>query len=249
MTRLAFPYESVLRRLLVLCLASVLALALATLTSPPLTRAATTCSSEQHNFDGVQHPTGGGLSNTGVGASVNTMTPALCTTGASWADSSIWVMDADNTLGNGGYAQVGYLRHHGDSTVYYFTEYRKNYNTTSTFNKYGTASGTHSYRDLYNYTTGHIDMWLDSTKLASTNFDPIVEWTSPWSPQWFGETHDPGDDIAGTSSSPVYYSSLCIVTSRSGGCSTTPSGLVIYDSYSRYHIAWDTTNSKFHVWT
>ncbi len=110
MSRLAFPYKSVWRKIVVLSLASALALALATVTSPQLTHAASTCSSsEQHNFDGVHHPTGGGLSNTGLGASVNTMTPALCTTGASWADSSIWVMDADNTLGNGGYAQVGYL--------------------------------------------------------------------------------------------------------------------------------------------
>jgi hypothetical protein len=230
-------------RAFVLCIAITFALCLNILPPFHIVSAATNCQGYKVDFDGAWNPS---ESNDGAGATINTMTPALCTQNASWADSSIWAMTAGQ--GAGQYAQSGYDRYEGQSTVYFFAEYDKNSSTPPVNKEFGTASGTHTYDELYNFTGGFIQMEKDNTTLLQTNFDPIVEWSSPWSPQFFGETHDPGDDIAGTSSSPVYFSNLCIVTSRSGGCSTTPS-LSTDSDLSRYHVAWDNQNQKFHVWT
>ncbi len=190
-----------------------------------------------------------GISNTGVGANITTAVPALCTSGNSYSNSSAWAMVASHG-GTGGYAQSGYLRSRGQSTVYYFAEYSKCGSNVCGFTHKETsaASGTHFYSSVYDYVSA-IHMQVDSTTILTTNFDPTVNWTAPWSPQWLGETHDLGDDIVGAATSPVYFSGLCLRTSRSGGCTTSPSNLTTEVDSSRYHAKWDIANSEFHIWT
>lgn len=237
-------WELFCRRVFILCIAGAIALCLNVLPSIHSASAANGCSGYQDLFDGAWNPS---ESNDGAGATINTVTPALCSGTDQYSDSSIWVM-TDGGANPYEYAQSGYDRSYGQSTVYFFAEYDKNKSTPFVDKEFGTASGTHTYDELYNFNGGYIQMEKDNVTLLTTNFDPIVWWSSPWSPQFFGETHDPGDDIAGTSSNPVYFSNLCIVTSRSGGCSSTPS-LSLASDLSRYHNAWDSQNHKFHVWT
>lgn len=236
-------WELFCRRVFILCIAGAIALCLNVLPSIQSASAANGCSGFVYHFDGAWNPS---ESNDGAGATINTMTPALCSGTDPNSASAIWAMTAGQ--GDDQYAQSGYVRFYGQSTVYFFAEYDKNSNTSFVYKGFGTASGTHTYDELYNFNGGYIQMEKDNVTLLTTNFDPAVSWTSPWSPQFLGETHDPGDDIAGTSSNPVYFSNLCIVISRSGGCSSTPS-LSLYSDLSRYHNAWDSQNHKFHVWT
>lgn len=206
--------------------------------------AATSCQGFSYHWDGAYVSE----NNEGAGANITTQVPALCTTGDSYSDSSIWAMVAGGGS-NDGYAQSGYDREYGWSTVRFFAEYSKcNYGCTYYDWYGGNASGTHSYQELYNYVNA-IYMYVDSTIVLTTNFDPITVWSSPWQGNWYGETHDAGDDIAGTSSALVYFSGLCLRTARNQGCTTSPSGVTFYSGLSRYHEAWNTVNSKFHVWS
>lgn len=206
---------------------------------------ATSCQyNNSSKFDGNDSA---GISNTGVGAHITTAVPDMCTSGNSLSDSSVWAMVASHN-GTGGYAQSGYGIHRGQVTVYYFAEYSRCQGCGFTEKETSAASGTHFYSSVYDYVSA-IHMEVDSTTILTTNFDPTVYWSAPWSPQWFGETYDLGDDIAGTAASPVYFSGLCLRTSRSGGCTTSPSNLTTFVDSSRYHAKWDTANSKFHIWT
>lgn len=210
--------------------------------APEAAHATTSCSGFQNLFTGAD--TGGNMY--GAQASLNTRTPGLC--GASWSDSSVWTMVAGANYCD--YAQSGYGRHSGQSTVYYFAEY--NYGDCSVnhdVQKVTTqASGTHSYTQQYNFNPGNISMRVDSNTLLTTSFDPAVRWLPPWDAQFFGEVHDNGDDIVGSAASPVYFSSIKVITGRSSGW-VTPGTMYTYIDSSRYAQAWDTRYSKFHIWT
>ena len=91
-------------------------------------------------------------------------------------------------------------------------------------------------------------MQVDSTVLLTTNFDPAIYWSSPWVPNWFGETHNQGDDIAGTASSPVYFNQMCYVANRTSGCNT-PSSYSLHNTLpSRYGDQQD-YSFEIQVWT
>jgi len=233
-------YKSMLRMMSVATVLVVLALLLNP-SAPQPACAAIACQGFAYNFTGTDPKS---MTHYGIKADVNTKTPALC--GGSHSDSSVWVMMAGG--GSGQYAQVGYGRHQGQSSVYYFAQYKKNASTAAVHKETTVASGTHNYNVIYNFSNGHLYMYVDTTKILESNFDPAVSWTPGWQPQWEGETHDPGDDIPGSSSSPVYFSNMKIIATR-GGPWVTPSGLTGSSTHSRYGFAWDTQNTKFHIWT
>ncbi len=224
----------------ILSAVTVLALILS-FSQPYSVNAATSCSGATHLFDGTDPQS---ITHYGSKADINTRVPALC--GASWSDSSIWAMMASGP-GGCGYAQAGYIRHTGESTSSYFAEYLKDCSSSAGYKQTSAASGTHTYSNVYNFSTGHISMNMDSTTLLTTNFDPAVSWSPGWMPEWEGEVHDNGDDMAGSSSSPAYFSNIQIIPCRSCGW-TTPSGLTISSDSSRYGYAWN-SNTQFHIWT
>ncbi|MFZ5920830.1 MAG: hypothetical protein ACOYY3_07245 [Chloroflexota bacterium] len=204
-------------------------------------QAATNCQGFAYNFTGTDPIP---MTHWGIKAGINTKVPALC--GASYSDSSVWVMMAGG--GNCEYAQSGYGRHQGQSTVYFFAQYSKNCSTPVTHKETSVASGTHTYRAAYNFSTGKISMYVDTTLLLTTNFDAGINWTPGWVPQWEGETHDPGDDVPGSQTSRVYFSNMKIIASH-GGPWVTPSGLTGSSTSSRYGFAWNSQDSKFNIWT
>jgi hypothetical protein len=227
---------------------TIAALAMAmTLLLPAMPAAATaSCSGAGNWFDGAYKS---GTSLYAVDSTISKPNiPGLC--GSTHSDVSVWSMIASGSNANTlGYAQSGYGRTHGESNVYYFAEYHHPYASGDVFKEGGVAAGGVEYDEYYDFSGGRIHMTVGSSTFLTTDYDPILYWSAPWQAQWFGETHDRGDDMPGTSSNPAYFSSLLIRTCRGCGL-TTPSGVSLSDTYTtRYGEAWNTTNSKFHIWT
>lgn len=112
----------------------------------------------------------------------------------------------------------------------------------------GTISGSHNYQENYEFTTGVLQMWIDNTELAQTNFDPTTVWTAPWQNQWYGETHDPDDDMPGLSSSPEHFRYMQYLPCRS--CAwQAPTGVALSNGGSRYAESWVTPNYNMNIWT
>lgn len=227
-----------------------LVLLLALSPAGPPAQAATTCLAQgasNYVFDGTAQQT----TTYADYANLDTQQAALCTTGNSASASAAWVMIAGGGSGNG-YAQVGILTQRGVPQMNYFVQWARDYPTpagTPFYSSFeGVASGSHNYQVLYDFNQGALQLWTDSTMYTQTTFDPAVSWTAPWVNEWEGETHDPGDDMPGTASSPEHFSYLQYKACR--GCGfQTPSGLQLSCVCSRYSYAWDTQNYSFHIWT
>jgi hypothetical protein len=207
---------------------------------------AASCGTAEVTFDGTNV---GSQNVYYVQSNITTNVPTLC--GASNSHSSAWTM-IQGSAGSGGYAQSGYIRLKGYSTAHMFAEYNE-YNSGSFHFKEGAAapSGAPLYYESYDFSAGDIQMVVDtSTLLLTTDFDPELVWTTPWVPEWEGETHHTGDNMPGTASARTYFSSMLVTTSRGGGA-VTPSGLTVSVSNpgTNYGVAWDTVDSKFDIWT
>ncbi len=149
MIRGILAYKRISRWTLVLSIATMFALCLNILPSFHIASAATRCQGFIYSFDGAYNPS---ESNDGAGATINTMTPALCLNNETWSASYAWAMTAGQ--GSDEYAQSGYVRFFGYSTVYFFAEYDKNSSTPFVHREFGTASGTHTYDELYDFDLG-----------------------------------------------------------------------------------------------
>ncbi|MHB8378744.1 MAG: hypothetical protein ACYDB2_02355 [Acidimicrobiales bacterium] len=225
-----------------------MALSVVELGSQQSSGATTTCGPSGHWNAGLGRTP---QTNYYVQANITTNIPGLC--GATYSSSAAWTMiaNSDLTIPSGfGYAQSGYLRTYGNSTVM-FSEYLQ-CATCGFHRRTGAAppSGSPLYDEVYNFSLGAIQMYVDNNTylLDTTNFDPAFSWTAPWVPQWSGETHAQGDDMPGSASAPTYFSNLLIKRCRS--CSlTTPTGMTLNVTSTRYGVAWDSVNSKFHIWT
>jgi hypothetical protein len=188
-------------------------------------------------------------------AAANITTNSITLCGQSFSDSSVWAMLANSSeiLPSGfGYAQSGYIKKNSMSSKLMFAEYLENADSSPVI-VYGAAppSGAPRYDESYDFNAGVIDMNVDNDayQLLTTDFDPAVEWTSPWIPEWEGEVHGSLDDIPGTASAPTYFSNVSIKTCRS--CSiTTPTGLSLFSqNATRFGYAWVTPDSEFDIWT
>jgi hypothetical protein len=178
---------------------------------------------------------------------ITTRVPAVC--GSSATEDAAWVMIMGSN--KNGFAQVGYYEtnnSNNDLLVAAEQETSVNNYVEKDFNVYA-PSGSPQYSVLYNFNGGYMIMSADNSNyIWDGTFDPLSYWTSPWEPRWEGETHYSGDNVPGTASAPAYFSSMLITTTRGGGA-VTPTGLTLGTNNSRYSYAWDTTDSKFHIWT
>lgn len=217
--------------------------ALCVIAWPPLaTQANTSCSGFVANFDGT-NPINNNMA--GAGANISTHVPWLCTTNDTSSDVSVWAMIAGG--GNSEYAQAGYGRHYGQSTVYYFTEYDQNSSTAPVHKEYGSPGGgtTHNYYAAYGQQNGYAIMMIDNSVGDITNFNPSLYWSEPWSPEWEGETHDAGDDMPGTSGNPTVFSNMDWLQ---GNNWLSTSGLSVSSTSSRYGVS-QASGTQFNIWT
>lgn len=203
-------------------------------------------------FDGTVQET----TTYGAYANLDSQVGPLCTTGNSASASTAWAMLSGGSIANDGYAQSGIVNQRDQPQAnidYYFYQWAKRNPATYPGEPYyeqdpGTVTGSHNYQETYNFSTGHIEMYYDSTKLAETNFDPAVSWSPSWWNQWNGEVGDPQDDMPGTSAAPEHFRYLGYIPCR--GCAMqTPSSLTLSSGSSRFHYQWVTTNYNFNIWT
>jgi hypothetical protein len=205
---------------------------------PPASAAV--CGTTAHNFAGTSDTP---QTNYYAQAQITTQPTTLC--GAADSVSLAWVMIADNA-GNG-WTQSGYIWRQGITGSYLFAQYSKNGSAWYTA-YYASAPSTALYYELYDFNGAAMDLVAHGYQLLTTPWDPVVEWSAPWLPEWEGETVYPGDDVPGTQASPTYFSSLGIKTTRSGSI-VSPSGLSLHASYSNYGAAWGTSVPDFHIWS
>lgn len=180
---------------------------------------------------------------------ITTRVPTVC--GSTATEDAAWVMIMGSN--KNGFAQVGYYETNNSDTDLLVAAEQE----TSTSNyvekdfNVDAPSGSPLYSVTYDFAGAYMIMSADNGNyIWDGTFDPEAYWTSPWEPRWEGETHLSGDNMPGTASSPADFSSMLITTTR-GGSAVTPSGLTlgISPSNSRYSNAWDTADSKFHIWT
>lgn len=189
-----------------------------------------------------------------VAASVdlNSREPLLCNGSAYWSGSAVWANIGSRT--NCGWTQAGYFKTPGLSIKVY-----GEYNRQSCFVLqspdymlvvWGTGqNGVHTYQVKYNSKKHVARMWYGNNLIASTPFDPGVEWgAQPWGRRWSGETRDPGDDMPGSAASPVFFTNLLYQNCQN--CAWKDPGIpaTVNTLPTRYGLQQD-AGSSFHIWT
>jgi hypothetical protein len=212
--------------------------------SPAL--AATTCvhlDNSHHQFVGTQYT----VQNRAVSTALDSNPGAICTTTDNQAWVSAWAMDT-----GGGWAQSGIWHSYANGILTYFSSYCEYSSSGPCHNVFGTTalSANHTYSEIYNSSTGHIDEEIDSTVIDSTDFNPVGVWTDPWTAEWYAETNDSGNDIPGTATVQELFAGIaykaCTTCSWSSPASTI--GNPSSDS-TRYGTQWLSKPTDFYVWT
>jgi hypothetical protein len=203
-----------------------------------------------------------GLTQIGARAQIDTVYPALCDSGGGGypSYSGAWSMEYGAARCDG-WAQAGYEHDgaagpNGGYQWSAFTQYTQQAplsgcspNVQTKF--YGiTPGGNPSYKvdlsgTLYTY---FFQMWVGSTFLADTNFNPYG-WTGNWIPEFAGETDYCESDVPGTAAGPVAFRSVQKEATNNTWSSTSDLALSNPDCPNCYHIAWLTQPSSFIIWT
>ncbi len=212
---------------------------------PDSVMASISCQGQTTLFAGTDSAT---LLHYGVRANITVRNPSLC--GSNHSRSEAWVLTFGTTAG--GWAQVGYIKWPGYNSPLHFAEYQKNSNPGSdyAYKEGGAATGSPLYTVKYIKSTGLLYMYVGSSTLLTSSFDPTIAWGSPstWEPEYEGETHDNGDDMPGTATSQTYFQNMAIKTSVNTETWTAPSGLTVSSDSSRYSAVKD-SNSQMRIWT
>ena len=201
--------------------------------------ATTACQGQSFQFDGSYVS----ANEYGASAVISSGAGALC--GTAWSRSEDWVMLA----GQGSttrYAQSGQVRNAGTNSPVYFAEYNNDFGKAVYKAIGNTDTNSHSYYEVYNFAPGNVTMWKDGTSILTTNFDPIIAWGG-MVPEFFGETHDSGDDMPGGFFIPAQYSSMSMVTSRTSGWVSTTQLTSRNTNSARY--AEGVGTSSMNIWT
>jgi hypothetical protein len=114
-------------------------------------------------------------------------------------------------------------------------------------------NGQLEYRTEYVFSTGRIQMWAGSTLVDETGsgFDPVIDWESPWQPQFFGETIHAQSDMPGVQSNHVEFTHMKRLADRNGNWlnMTNPAKGIIGSAPSRYHRQWVNQPTAGDIWT
>lgn len=179
--------------------------------------------------------------------------PAICGTPSA---SVIWVMVTGGGATNG-WAEVGYGRFGqdwGHAGYQVFSQWTT-CDTCSPFTvltQTAPGSGTHTYETQYNNATGRITMKKDgaTVDVTSAGWDPKDAWATPWSPQFFAESHYPQSDIPGVSSDHVSVTQIKKL--NAGGSASNITTLAAADvggSPTCWHESTGNLPTSFAVWT
>jgi hypothetical protein len=205
--------------------------------APPPTASAA-CGANGNWFVGRHQET---VSGYGAAAVLSRSVPALC--GSSHSDSSAWAMLESQKSGE--YAQAGYGRSNGQTTVYHFAEYTT---ATSFVRKItGAVRGSTSYAVDYDTVAAKVYMNAGGTNLLTSTREPALYWTSPWGQQFLAEVHNTGDSSPGTAAAKMNFSSVRYKSNRYGSWAVPP-GLQNAADLAKFHEQ-TVSSASFNIWT
>jgi hypothetical protein len=174
--------------------------------------------------------------------------------------ASAWAMLAGGANSGLEYAQIGYAKIAGMAQTKTFTEYNDGEGQEPNWHREFWpgifANGTnHTYRVVYDFSTGKISMIVDGSTKAITPWSPDNEWTVGWHSEFFGETVDRGDDMPGSAANPARFTGPWIRKCR--GCQLTHPGpndldlVGVIPPIAAYKFQWivGTGESTFDIWT
>lgn len=227
----------------------VIILTIATGAFMPGAKAAGTCGAPSNYHVGRGHDTAHAV--IGVLADIDYNFNQLCSGVGGYQNTySAWVMVFELNS-SGGYAQSGYIRASGGSTLN-FSEY----NVCVACNPMGytrdfggsTGSGTYGYWVVYNSGTGHLDMNINGTNIDSTNFNPFAEWSDTVL-AWSEETLYLESDVPGTTADKTKFNELRMQPFGSGSFTANTYSVPSFNENVGVWSAGTYTGNDFHIWT
>lgn len=193
----------------------------------------------------------------GSKARISQQDPDLC---GSASVSVAWVM-VTGASSLDGWAQVGFGRF-GSNDPYpqqpggysVFSQWIRSSSTSPRTTVTGNSPALNPvYKTEYVFSTGVITMWAGSTLVDATNntWDPAIEWSAPWQPQFVGETIHKASDMPGIASKHVSFTGMKRLTNRVGDWDTMqdPSFAAFPNTPDRYHRQWVTKPTDMDIWT
>ncbi len=185
----------------------------------------------------------------GSTAVISTEWPSLCSGQQSF--SGAWTMIAGPNAG--GWAQSGYVREALiDSTkLFVFSQYRRATGAppvTKFFSPGPPNDAVRSYTSQYNSGTRRIDIYYEDQRLDTTNFDPTLVWSQPWSSQWSEETGHCQTDVPGLVVDKVHYT---VVRQQlvAGGGWESPAGAEFRRNCGTKYATQRINATAFDAWT
>jgi hypothetical protein len=166
------------------------------------------CNKGNHCFDGkVDETTANRL---GAAATISERYGAVCDTDMTSGNTvSTWAMIAP--ANGAGWAQSGYLRWYNHCNVVFAQDSVDGVNVSDFF--IGTTcqqdgGQLNTFTQQYDSGCSCIHQDEGGRILESTSFDPTENWTTPWSPEFFGEAVYTASDMPGNSASPEQFTGL-----------------------------------------
>lgn len=106
------------------------------------------------------------------------------------------------------WAQSGF-DHAEDGSRVHFAQARNSVTVNSNFTLQSAQVGTsYKYWTVADSDCDCLRMYVNSTLLLETQWSPWDEWSKPWTPDYFGEVRDHGDDMPGTNAYKTIFDEL-----------------------------------------
>jgi hypothetical protein len=164
-------------------------------------------------------------------------------------DVAGWVMIAGR--GSSTYAQVGFTKNVG-YPMRWFAQFNNGGSQFTDRTMYNSTFVRHTFRVLWNSTTGVFDANIDSTHFSSSTFNPFVigsPWgIGTWTPEYEDEGKDADSDVPGTSGARVQFTSVGVQRFSDNALISQPCGMNVTDDVpSRWHHA-ASSCTAFDLW-
>jgi len=123
-----------------------------------------------------------------------------------------WSMIASKP-GTNGYAQSGFEKDISPphNATYWFSQWLGGGLFNSEYSTYAQSSQVgvkHAFRSLYTSNCACVRMYVDSVEYDHTPFSPFAAWTTPFSPQYYGEAGYRESDMPGLSTSRTAFTAM-----------------------------------------
>lgn len=227
------------------------------LITTPLSANATVypCAGASYNFDGLYTDNNPQTSIEGAGADIRVEGGFLCSGSSGYDITTAWSMIAEggNHRANGvrGLAQVGFIQNFQHNSPNFFYEDAPNDAGSEVYWHGAQSVGvTHHFWVQWIKSpcaaglVGCLSMNVDSTRLATSSFNPYTPWGDPrsggvaWDMQFLGETHDTSTDMPGLNNgNTTVYSNAQAQNANTDVFGTFPCVLGQPTLYPRYGIS------------